>query len=190
MEKTQLSRRKFVGAAAWGAGALVTGPALRLFAAGEVPMAATLKKVWDQGKEYFMEFASAMPEDKFTFKPTEEVFSYSEQLLHVAGANYWFFAAIKGEKPSKPEEEFKAEGKSPADVIKVVEESFAYAEGAFTELTDESAAVEVSMGRSKQAVWKIILFGAEHITHHRGQMVVYLRLNGIKPPQYRSGFFG
>jgi uncharacterized damage-inducible protein DinB len=32
--------------------------------------------------------------------------------------------------------------------------------------------------------------GADHITHHRGQIVVYLRLNGIKPPQYRSGFFG
>ncbi|MFA9454721.1 MAG: DinB family protein [Candidatus Aminicenantaceae bacterium] len=46
------------------------------------------------------------------------------------------------------------------------------------------------MGKNKLAAWKLVLFCVDHITHHRGQTVVYLRLNGIKPPQYRSGFFG
>ena len=49
---------------------------------------------------------------------------------------------------------------------------------------------ETKVGENAIAKWKLILFGMDHVTHHRGQMVVYLRLNGIKPPQYRSGYFG
>jgi uncharacterized damage-inducible protein DinB len=57
-------------------------------------------------------------------------------------------------------------------------------------LTEKTATEEISMGRNKLAKWKTLLFCAEHIAHHRGQIVVYLRLNGITPPQYKSGFFG
>ena len=57
-------------------------------------------------------------------------------------------------------------------------------------MDDAAAEAEVSMGKRKLSAWKVILFCADHISHHRGQAVVYLRLNGIKPPQYRSGFFG
>lgn len=53
-----------------------------------------------------------------------------------------------------------------------------------------TAVEEIPMGRSKAAKWKTLLFCEEHIAHHRGQIVVYLRLNGIIPPQYKSGFFG
>jgi uncharacterized damage-inducible protein DinB len=88
------------------------------------------------------------------------------------------------------EEAFKAEGKSRADVIKLLQDSFAYGTEVVEGLDDTSAVAEVTMGKNKLAAWKLVLFCVDHITHHRGQTVVYLRLNGIKPPQYRSGYFG
>ncbi len=190
MERPRLSRRRFVKTAGLGAGVLAAAPAQRIFAADSIPMAEVIKKVWQPSKEYLMEFANAMPEGKYEFKPTDEVFSFAEQLLHLAGANYWFFSTIKGEKPPLPEEALKPEGKSRDDVIKLVEESLAFGGDVIEGLTDESAAAEVSMGQRKLAAWKLIMFCVDHISHHRGQMVVYLRLNGIKPPQYRSGFIG
>jgi uncharacterized damage-inducible protein DinB len=190
MEKSKVSRRQFVGTTALGIGCLAVGSTSRLFASESSSLVPVLQNVWKQGKEYTMEFAQAMPDDKYGFKPTEEVFSFAEQLLHVAGSNYWFFASMKGEKTPQPEEAFKPEGKTKEDVIKMVEESFAYGDGVVDGLTEEAVHEEMTMGKNKLIMWKILLFCVDHITHHRGQMVVYLRLNGIKPPQYRSGFYG
>ncbi len=190
MQRSSFSRRQFVGSTALGVGVLALGPSARITAASSVPPAVTLQAVWKQSKAYMMEFAAAMPEDKYGFKPTEEVFSFAEQLLHLAGANYWFFSAIKGGQPPVSEDALKAEGKSGAEVKKLLEDSFAFGDGIVADLDDASAAVDVTMGKNKLAAWKLVLFCADHITHHRGQAVVYLRLNGIKPPQYRSGFFG
>jgi uncharacterized damage-inducible protein DinB len=190
MGNPKISRRHFVGTTALGIGCLAAGPASRLFASDSSTMVPTLKNVWKQAKEYTMDFAKAMPDENYGFKPTEEVFSFAEQLLHLAGGNYWFFASIKGEKSPLPEEAFNPEGKSKEDVIKLMEESFAFGDAVVDGLTDKIVHEEVAMGKNKLFVWKILMFCVDHITHHRGQMVVYLRLNGIKPPQYRSGFFG
>ena len=190
MGKPKISRRQFVGKTALGIGCLAAGSTSKLFAGESSSMVPVMQNVWKQAKAYTMEFAEAMTDEKYGFKPTEEVFSFAEQLLHLAGGNYWFFATIKGEKSPKSEEDFKPEGKSKTDVIKIVEESFAFGDEVVGGLTDDLAHKEITAGKNKLIVWKILMFCVDHITHHRGQMVVYLRLNGIKPPQYRSGFFG
>jgi uncharacterized damage-inducible protein DinB len=189
MGKLKISRRQFVGTSALGVGYLAAGSTSRLFASDTTSMVPVLQNVWKQAKEYTMDFAAAMPDEKFVFKPTEEVYSFAEQLMHLAGANYWFFASIKGEKPPQSEEALEAEGKSKKDVITMVKDSFAYGDAVVDGLTADMMSKEITMGKNKIALWKIFLFCVDHITHHRGQMVVYLRLNGIKPPQYRSGFF-
>jgi uncharacterized damage-inducible protein DinB len=189
MGKPKISRRQFVGKTALGIGCLAAGSTSKLFADESSSMVPVMQNVWKQAKGYTMEFAEAMPDEKYGFKPTEEVYSFAEQLLHLAGGNYWFFATIKGEKSPKSEEEFKSEGKTKTDVIKLVEESFAFGDAVVDGLTEKILHEEVAMGKNKLVVWKLLLFCVDHISHHRGQMVVYLRLNGIKPPQYRSGFF-
>lgn len=189
MKQPGISRRQFVGTVAAGAGSLTLASASRLFAAGSGPMTSTLKTVWSKAKEYTLEFAQAMPEGQYGFKPTKEVFSFAEQLSHIAGSNYWFFSALKGEKPPQSEEELKPEGKSKDDVLKILNESFALGDAYLEGLTDEVANEELTVGKSKIIKWKLVLFAVDHLTHHRGQMVVYLRLNGIKPPDYRSGFW-
>ncbi len=190
MKRSKISRRRFVGTTALGMGCLASALPSRLLASDSFPMVPTLKKVWEQAKAYTVEFAEAMPEEKYGFKPTEEVFSYAGQLLHLAGGNYWFFATMKGEKSPQPEDAFKPEGKTKSDVVSMVGESFAFGDGVVSTLTEDAVQKEVAWGKNKLALWKVFLFCVDHITHHRGQMVVYLRLNGITPPQYRSGFFG
>lgn len=190
MEKSRISRRRFVETSALGLGGLATVPSFRLLAFQSSSMVPVMKNVWNQAKAYTMEFAEAMPDEKYGFKPTEEVFSFAEQLMHLVGGNYWFFASIKGEKTPFSEEALGAQGKSKKEVVKIVEESFAYGDVVVEGLTEDMLNKEITMGKNKLTMWKILLFCVDHITHHRGQMVVYLRLNGIKPPQYRSGFFG
>ncbi len=190
MIKSQVSRRRFIGTSAMGIGCLAMGSSDRLFASESYSMVPVLKNVWNQAKAYTMEFAETMPDEKYGFKPTEEVYSFAGQLLHLAGANFWFFASIKGEKSPHPEAALDPEGKSKDEVVALVEESFKYGDAVVEELTDEMANKEMTMGKNKLILWKVLLFCVDHITHHRGQMVVYLRLNGIKPPEYRSGFFG
>jgi uncharacterized damage-inducible protein DinB len=190
VKKSGISRRNFVGTVAAGAGTLTLASASRLFASGSISMAPTLKNVWIKAKEYTMEFAQAMPDDQYGFKPTQEVFSFADQLLHIAGSNYWFFSALKGEKPPVSEEALKSEGKSKADVLKILKESFALGDTYVEGLTDTMAGEELEVGENKIIKWKLVLFAVDHLSHHRGQLVVYLRLNGIKPPEYRSGFWG
>jgi uncharacterized damage-inducible protein DinB len=188
MKKSGISRRRFVGTMAAGAGTLTMASAARLFASGSASLAPTLKNVWIKAKEYTLEFAQAMPDNQYGFKPTPEVFSFAEQLVHIAGSNYWFFSALKGEKPPLSEEALKAQGKSKDDVLKILKESFAPADAYVEGLTDTVAFEDLDVGKTKLAKWKIVLFAVDHLTHHRGQLVVYLRLNGIKPPEYRTGF--
>lgn len=190
MTDYSMTRRDFVGKAALGTGFIAALSSVRAFGSGFTELVPTLKNVWTQAGEYTMEFARAMPAEKFGFKPTEEVFSFAEQLLHLAGANFWFFSTIKGEKIPKSEEDLESEGKNKADVVALLAESFRYGDAVVENLTDAAAANKVTMGENTLLCWKLIFFNVDHITHHRGQMVAYLRLNGIKPPQYRSGFYG
>ncbi len=190
METTKNSRRKFIKTTALGAGILAVTSSSRLFSQESAGLAPVVKSVWNTSKDYLMAFANAMPDEKYTFKPTEEVFSFAEQILHLVSTNYWVFSSIKGEQSPKAQDAFKSEGKSKSDVIALLKESFAYGEGVISGLNEKTAAEEISVGGNKFPKWKAILFCAEHIAHHRGQTVVYLRLNGITPPQYQSGFFG
>jgi uncharacterized damage-inducible protein DinB len=138
---------------------------------------------WQRAKEYSIKFAEAMPEEHYNFKPTPEIMSFGEQVVHTAGASFWFASKIIGE-PS-PAKEFKAEGKSKAQIIEHLKKSFDYVEKALNGLKDsEVESVIPLFGDLKLSKAQTFMTIRDHTTHHRGQMVIYLRLKGIKPPQY------
>ena len=138
---------------------------------------------WQRAKDYSLKFAEAMPEEHYKFKPTPEIMSYGEQLVHFAGATFWFASKVKGEK--SPVKEFKAEEKSKAEIIAFLKDSFAYAEKAVAGLSDEEAAKEIPLfGKLILTKAQTLMTIRDHVTHHRGQMVIYLRLKNIKPPEY------
>jgi uncharacterized damage-inducible protein DinB len=132
--------------------------------------------------------AEAMPENKYSFVPTagkfDDVRSFGEQVKHVACAQFAFFNEFEGKKPPEDCEKGGHEpAKTKAELIKYLKDSFDYSNRVLATLTAKNALDRVEgryagpntkLGISVAAVW--------HITDHYGQLVEYLRMNGIVPP--------
>jgi len=136
----------------------------------------------------FLALAEAMPEDKYSFIPTggkfDDARSFGEQVKHVACAQFAFFNEFEGKKPPDDCEKGGHDpAKTKAELVKYVKDSFDYSNGVLATLTATNALDRVEgryagpntkLGISVAALW--------HITDHYGQLVEYLRLNGIVPP--------
>jgi hypothetical protein len=136
--------------------------------------------------------AEAMPEDKYSFVPSSGEFkgvrSFAAQLKHVAAVNYVVAASILGEKPPVDTggEDGPESAKSKADVVKFLKDSFAYAHKAAATVTsqNEIAQIKGPFGGPATRLGMANLIVA-HCFDHYGQIVVYLRMNGIVPPASR-----
>ena len=132
-----------------------------------------------------------MPEDKYSFAPTAGEFkgvrTFAQQVKHVAAVNYVFGGAILGEKPPiDPNEENGPDSiKSKADIMKFLKDSFAYLHKAVTSVTDKNELDTLELFGSKMTKIGVAAFSTAHPFDHYGQMVEYLRMNGIIPPASR-----
>ncbi len=164
------------------------------FAAGQDrvdPMAATVVQWFSMVERQFVGLADAMPADRWSFAPRDGEFTgvrtFAEQVKHVACANVAFFNEVEHKEPPP---NCEAGGPNPAktkdELMRYLRESFTYAGQVMRRLTPANAmdAVEgpyggktTRLGISTLALW--------HATDHYGQLVVYLRMNGIVPPASR-----
>lgn len=115
--------------------------------------------------------------------------TFGQQIKHIAATNYLIAAAILGEKPPVDTNEEKGPDsvKSKADIVKFLKDSFAYAHQATATITDANALEPIAspFGKSKSSRVGLATSFAWHSFDHYGQIVVYLRLNGIVPPASR-----
>ena len=135
----------------------------------------------------FVSAAEAMPDDKFNFSPTQGEFkgvrSFGAQVKHVAEANYYFFGGNMSEADLKAKSDAIEKLTSKADIVQALEDSLRLAHSFVDGITSENAFVTTEHGtRGGMAS-----FGIAHMMDHYGQMVVYLRMNGIVPPASRGG---
>jgi uncharacterized damage-inducible protein DinB len=145
-----------------------------------------------------VEAAEAMPEDKFDFSPEKlnlpgsdykGVRTFGEQLKHVAASNYLIWSPITGEKAP----DTVNDGKGPdnmiakADIIKYLKDSFAFGHKAVATLNASNLVqpISSSSGRPTTRLF-LATFAAAHAFDHYGQLVEYLRMNGIVPPASRG----
>jgi uncharacterized damage-inducible protein DinB len=138
--------------------------------------------------------AEAMPDDKFNFAPTQGEFkgvrTFAQQVKHIAAVNYMFGAAILSEKP--PVELGSENGPdsmtSKADCVKFLKDSFDYLQKALNSVNESNVMGEVPspFGPNKMTRLRLVLIATSHPFDHYGQMVVYLRMNGIIPPASRQ----
>ena len=146
---------------------------------------AELLKDLASNRETMLKIADAMPEEKFSFKATPAERTYGEQILHVAGGNVALFKMI-GSKAPAPTIDQKATAK--ADVLKALGDSYDFGIAALKQQSDQSLLQSVDgprfLGPSSRA--RLVNFAIAHAQDIYGQMVVYLRLNGIVPPASRS----
>ena len=140
---------------------------------------------WERAKTYTKEYLDVMPESGYALKPTPEMRSFAEQMLHLTDGNYGFTATATGEKsPYGFGDVEKIQDKSKANVTKVVMAGYDYVIAALNKMTPKQFEEKVKfMNRFEMTKDMVFVKDFEHQTHHRGQATVYLRLAGVKPPQ-------
>jgi uncharacterized damage-inducible protein DinB len=146
---------------------------------------AGLVAEWTRAKLYTKEYLDAMPEDGIGFKPTPEIRSFAEQMLHLSSGSYFFAKAIFGvDPPVDPRTLEKNEDlkKSKAALTKTVMDSYDFVidqiKASSAAKMDESVTLFGTKMPRSIALAKVF----EHQTHHRGQTTIYLRLKGVTPP--------
>jgi len=141
----------------------------------------------------FVPAAEAMPEDKFGFAPTNGEFkgvrTFAQQIKHVAAVNYELGAALLEQKPPVDigDESGPASITSKADILQFLKESFEYVHKAIATINEKNLVKTVKSPFGEGSVSRLGLatMVASHGFDHYGQMVEYLRMNGIVPPASR-----
>jgi uncharacterized damage-inducible protein DinB len=141
-------------------------------------------KEWERSKVYTKEYLDAMPESGYALKPTPEMRSFAEQMLHLTDANYGFASAASGEKsPVGFGESEKTTDKSKANVTKQVMEGYDFVINSLKKMTMAQLFEKTKLFNQFEMTKGMVyakLF--EHQSHHRGQTTVYLRLAKVTPP--------
>jgi uncharacterized damage-inducible protein DinB len=124
--------------------------------------------------------AEAMPADKYGFKPAPEMSSFGDQLVHVAGIVQRFIDTAKGTKTEAPHHG----AMTKPEIIALVKKTFQSAEEAMTALGDAQMLEPVKFPFGDRTVTRATFWQGPlyQIRNHYGQLVVYLRMNGIVPP--------
>jgi uncharacterized damage-inducible protein DinB len=141
-------------------------------------------KEWERAKAYTKEYLDAMPESAYVLKPTGEMRSFAEQMLHLTDDNYAFAAAAVGEKsPVGSDESEKTVDKSKANVTKLVLAGYDYVINSVKKMTAAQLTEKIKLFNRFDLTKGMVLTKLfEHQTHHRGQTTVYLRLAKVTPP--------
>jgi uncharacterized damage-inducible protein DinB len=142
---------------------------------------------WQRAKIYTKAYLDAMPEDGYGFKPTPEIRSFGQQMLHLAAANY-LFGSVASDKANPAAETLpvheKPEKKLPQtkeETTKAVMDSYDWIISCLQGMT--AAQMQETIKFAKTEITRSGLYGKafEHQTHHRGQTTIYLRLKGVTP---------
>ncbi len=138
---------------------------------------------WTRARDYTKEYLDSMPDEGYGFKPTADISSFAEQMLHLANANYAFAAAATGVASTNKVNLEKTDSmKTKAACTKAVTDSYDFV------ITSIKGADAKKLGEAVKIFGQDTTRGGglakafEHQTHHRGQTTIYLRLKGAKPP--------
>jgi uncharacterized damage-inducible protein DinB len=142
---------------------------------------------WNDVGRKLIAMAEDFPEDKYDFKPTPAQRSFAEQLLHAAGANYFFTSPAMGQKPPSEEDPKRDQYKTKADVVSFVKKSFVDGATAIKAKGDKGMSdLLVDPFSHQQVRVSDFAYGfIEHDGEHYGQLVGYYRLAGLVPPESR-----
>lgn len=141
----------------------------------------------ENSRKYVLVVAEMMPEEKYEFRATAESFSFAQNLLHIGYAADWHSQSLLGGRESRvwsTDTVFKVADKSKEEMIALIDSTFdetiTLIENFDTAHLDDQLDY-FGLNRTKR---QILLLLADHITHHRAQMLVSMRLNGLTPPRY------
>jgi uncharacterized damage-inducible protein DinB len=145
---------------------------------------------WEKAKAYTIAVAQAMPDSGYKFKPTEAERTFAEALAHICtGIDLHAEIFIKGRKEEElPKDQrrklFSSEGKTKQQIIELITKTFDDATQMIKGFNSAKLEETVNFFGKTRTKLQIFLLLSDHVTHHRAQLLVYLRLKGIEPPEY------
>jgi uncharacterized damage-inducible protein DinB len=136
-------------------------------------------------KTYTLAIAEKLVADKFDFKPVKEEMSFKEQLVHIGENIYWLSSTyIKEETNPIKANKNRSSEMTREQVLEFVGNAYDYTLKAMSELDEKSLSKEFNWSGGKMNKYQFLNLIQDHQSHHVGQLIVYLRLNGIAPPKY------
>jgi hypothetical protein len=158
--------------------------ALAVSAAGQSaksdPQVASAKAFYDAIKGLILKSADRMPEGKYEFKPAADVMTYGFMLAHLANAQFYQCSTAMGEQTIDKGYPQKLHAK--AEIVAALKDGFAYCDAAYAKLTDASSAKMVNFFGAQRTILSGLYSNTTHMWEHYGNMVTYMRINGIVPP--------
>lgn len=148
---------------------------------------AQMVKDWERGKAYTIEYLNTMPADKYGFKAVDSIRSFAQQMLHLAAGNVFLMTNATGKPPLawlQSDIEHSATAQNKDSVMYYVVASYDYCIDAVKNLDPAKWGENTKMfNRFEQTRFALMNKTFEHQGHHRGQTTIYIRLQGIKPPE-------
>ena len=141
----------------------------------------------ENAQKYVIVVAEQMPEEHYDFRAAPDAMTFAENLLHIGYAMDWHSQSLLGGREPRDwntDTIFKIADKSKAEMIALINKTFnetITSLKAFDTTQLNDALDYFGLNRSKRQIFLLL---ADHITHHRAQMIVYLRLNDLVPPRY------
>ena len=151
-------------------------------------VACDVQADWERTKNLVIGLVNAMPDDKFGFKPTPAQGTFAERSMHVVQIDMALLGTLGGKTPAPTIANPKATTK--AEVVAALQASFDYGGAVIKEFNDQQLAERIAsmpfLGPTASRL-KVIYFSMQHTEDIYGQLVVYLRLNGVTPPASNRG---
>ncbi len=141
---------------------------------------------WKRAKAYTLSYINAMPEEKFNFKPINSVQNFAEQMIHLAVVDMFLvFMASDREPPIAKWADFgnTASSQTKDSVSYYVTASYDYCINTITSLNPKHWGEKKELSGKQKTRFELLENAFEHQSHHRGQTTIYMRLQGIIPPE-------
>jgi len=142
---------------------------------------------WERAKVYTIEYLNTMPADKYSFKATDSVRTFAQQMLHLAQSNVNIIAYAAGATNIIGERilEDSKTAQIKDSVMYYIVTSYDLAINGLKKMDMASLSEKIKFYIWEETRFALLLKGFEHQSHHRGQTTVYIRLLGLHPPQER-----
>ncbi len=145
-------------------------------------------KDWERAKAYTVDYLNTMPAEKYSFKAVDSIRSFAQQMLHLAGTNYFLMSTATDQQPpsfSQSDLEHSPTAQQKDSVMYYVTSSYDYCINAVKNSDVKKWGEKKKIFGFDETRFALMNKAFEHQTHHRGQTTIYIRLQGIRPPQER-----
>lgn len=150
---------------------------------GQDDVISAFRIKWENSKPYLLKMAEKMPAEHYNFKPRDRQMSFKEQLLHIR-ENMLMLSHSYIAEASFDDTLRKPASLTKKETMRKLATAFDEVDELISKVDKDELRKEVDFFAGPKTKLQILNLIQDHVTHHRGQLIVYLNLKGIEPPDY------